>query len=93
MGAGATRVEEAGADAAGAVPQIPALAFCLAISAIVSFCVGVLVFFGAAVPRSDAKTSPPVALAALGPGLLDEGVLLEAALVVDAELAEGTEVK
>ena len=51
-------------------PQIPALAFCFAISAIVTFCVGVPVFFGPLPASSDANASPPEAFGAAELGLL-----------------------
>jgi len=47
-----------GVDDVGA-PQMPALAFCLAMSAMVIFCVGVDVFLMVVPASSELKASPP----------------------------------
>jgi hypothetical protein len=92
LGVEAPGVEDA-LEAVG-VPQSPALAFCLAMSAMVTFWVGVLVFLGATPPSNEAKASPPDFEAAEA-GLLPKGEKADGVLPVEdgALLATGTDVK
>ena len=83
-----------GVDDVGA-PQMPALAFCLAMSAMVIFCVGVDVFLMVVPASSELKASPPDEDLGVEVGLPMEGERTPGVLVADdgaGLAASGTEV-
>jgi hypothetical protein len=64
-------------DAEAGAPQSPCDVFCLAKSPMVTFCVGVEDFFGAAPASKEAKASPPAFLGAAPPPMRPPGDMTE----------------
>ena len=80
-------------------PHIPWLAFCFAISAIVTFCDGVLLFELIPPPSRELKASPPVGFLAAPPivpavdPLGDNTLGVDPDGVAEPDCPNGTEVK